>query len=404
MTQPELFDNSERRYGVPLAEKMRPRAPGELVGLEEVLGRKEREQLLQPGSRLPSMILHGPPGSGKTTFAELLGQRPDYLFETLQAVLSGVKELRSIRERAEASASQTPTLLFVDEIHRWTKSQQDVLLPCIERGQLTLIGATTENPAYVLTRALLSRCRILRFKALSQQAVEKILSRAWPYAADADTPAWPELIGCLAKWTDGDARRALLALERIAPHVSDVPGEDAETLCRRILEKKVPAHDRDGEAHYDLTSAWIKSMRASDPNAALYYLARMLEGGEDPRFLFRRMLIFGAEDVGHAQPGALAVVTAALHAFEVTGLPEGELHLAHATTYLACAKKSRNVCEGWAAARQAVREHGNLPIPLHLLNRTQEGSPRRHGAAGRSAEGALPETLKGTVFFKPSGQ
>jgi putative ATPase len=420
----ELFpEGAYRKRGsgsqadAPLAERMRPQVLEDFVGQEHLLGPGGPLGPLVAGTgHLPSMILWGPPGSGKTTLAALLAHRAQHRFEALSAVMAGVKDLREAVARArEARTAGQPTALFVDEIHRFNKAQQDALLPYVENGAITLIGATTENPSFEVISALRSRCRVFTLKALDEDALRRILERA---LADerlglgrrglSIDPDALELIGRLAS---GDARRALGLLETAAERVGSRIDRAA---VEAALETRLPDYDRAGDQHYDVISAFIKSLRGSDPDAALYWLARMLEAGEDPRFICRRMLIFASEDVGNADPQALVLATSAAEAFDRVGLPEGRLILGQAVAYLACAPKSNASYRAIDAASAEVRESGALPVPLHLRNAPTEllrslghaaGYVYPHDRPGHFTRAEyLPERLRGRRFYRPSDQ
>ena len=355
---------------------MRPRGLDELVGHARLLapGAPLRE-LLESGE-LPSLILWGPPGTGKTTLARILGSRPGSRFEALSAIMAGVKEIRSAVERArrERGAGRR-TVLLLDELHRLNRAQQDALLPHVEAGTVTLVGATTENPSFEIIAPLLSRCRVFTLERLGPEDLTELVRRA---ASDAEhglgavgLTLSAEAGAAIVHAAEGDARRALGLLEAAAVlhRRGDRPDAplSAETVGK-AADRRILIHDRDREEHYNVVSALIKSLRASDPDAALYYAARMLDAGEDPRFVARRLVIFAAEDVGNAEPLALSTATAAYQAVERIGMPEGRIPLAQAITFLACAPKSNAAYVGLEKARRAVAEHGSLPVPLHLRN------------------------------------
>jgi len=350
---------------MPLAARMRPVSLGELVGQEHLLGEASALRSALEQGRLHSMILYGPPGTGKTTIARLLAVNARAAFEEASAVSAGRQEVRGVLERAEhrRRTSGEPTIFFLDEIHRFNKAQQDTLLPAVEEGLVTLVGATTENPYFEVNGALLSRCQVYELRPLSDSDVEAVLRRALgdPRGIESSPPVDDDALAFLAARSGGDARTALAALELAAEtaageRVTLAAAEDA-------LQRKAVRYDKGGDRHYDTISAWIKATRGSDPDASLLYLATMLEGGEDPRFIARRMVILASEDVGNADPRALLVAVAAAHAVEHVGLPECAHNLAQAAVYLSLAPKSNASYRALAAARRWVRENGPAANP-----------------------------------------
>ena len=350
---------------MPLAARMRPAALSELVGQGHLLGEGSALRSALEQGRLHSMILYGPPGTGKTTIARLLAVNARAAFEEASAVSAGRQEVRGVLERAEhrRRTSGEPTIFFLDEIHRFNKAQQDTLLPAVEEGLVTLVGATTENPYFEVNGALLSRCQVYELRPLSDSDVEAVLRRALddPRGIESPPPVDDDAVAFLAARSGGDARTALAALELAAETTADE--RVTLTVAEDALQRKAVRYDKGGDRHYDTISAWIKATRGSDPDASLLYLATMLEGGEDPRFIARRMVILASEDVGNADPRALLVAVAAAHAVEHVGLPECAHNLAQAAVYLSLAPKSNASYRALGAARRWVRDNGPAANP-----------------------------------------
>lgn len=367
----------------PLAVRMRPRSLDEFVGQRQFLGPGKLLRRMLEADRIGSVILYGPPGCGKTTLARLIATRSNATFETLHAAEAGVKDVRRVIEAAKARrvAQAKRTVLFLDEIHRFNRAQQDSLLKDVEEGILTLVGATTENPFFAVNAPLISRSQIFEFEPLRDEDIRALLVRALAEAdrglGASNVHVESDALDHVAELAGGDARRALTALEvAVASQQSaDAPRVD-RAVIREVMQRQVAAYDRTGDSHYDVASALIKSIRGSDPDAALYWLARMLEGREDPRFIARRIAICASEDVGNADPQALVVAAAAVQVAELVGWPECEYALAQAATYVACAPKSNAVTKAIGAARQDVRDRPVLPVPAHLRDSHYPGAAR----------------------------
>ena len=355
----------------PLAERMRPKSLDDYVGQAHLVGANAVLRKMIDSRRVSSFILWGPPGVGKTTLAQIIANKLETPFYTLSAVTSGVKDVREVIERAKNNrffTTQSP-ILFIDEIHRFSKSQQDSLLGAVERGIVTLIGATTENPSFEVIRPLLSRCQLYVLKPLDKNDLLKLLQRA----INEDLELKQKQItlketGALFRYSGGDARKLLNILELVVESSGTTDIEISDEVVVDRLQQNPLAYDKDGEMHYDIISAFIKSIRGSDPDAALYWMARMIQGGEDPQFIARRLIISAAEDIGLANPNALLLANAAFDAVMKIGWPEGRIPLAEAVVYLATSPKSNSAYQGVANALKMVEQTGNLPVPLHLRN------------------------------------
>jgi putative ATPase len=402
--------------GTPLAERMRPARLDEVVGQDEVLGVLS---VLAERGELPSLILWGPPGCGKTTLARLLAARCNAELVSFSAVLSGVKEVRAVMDGARRlrAATGRRSVLFVDEVHRFNKAQQDAFLPFVEAGDIVLIGATTENPSFELNAALLSRAKVFVLAPLSEDDLVALLRRAWQ---DSERGLGRPLEGCsdevlalIAYHAGGDARAAYNLLEAAAESTS-AGDELTVAAVRRVAQRRLARFDKEGEEHFNLISALHKSVRNSDPNAALYWLARMLEGGADPSFVARRLLRMASEDIGMADPRALEQAAAAAHAVEHMGMPECNLALAQATVYLSLAAKSNALYTGYGRAREAVTGRPAYGVPLHLRNAPTrlmreigygDGYVYAHDTASKVADmECLPPELAGTSFYQPTDE
>lgn len=352
----------------PLAERLRPRTLDDYIGQEHLVGEGAVLRKMIDAGRISSFILWGPPGVGKTTLAQIIAHRLETPFYTLSAVTSGVKDVRDVIEKAQKGRffNEASPILFIDEIHRFSKSQQDSLLGAVEKGVITLIGATTENPSFEVIRPLLSRCQLYVLKSLEKKDLLKLLDRAVTQdAVLKEKNIELKETGALLRFSGGDARKLLNILELVVESGDTVITDEIVTLR---LQQNPLAYDKDGEMHYDIISAFIKSIRGSDPDAALYWLARMIEGGEDPKFIARRLVISASEDIGLANPNALLLANAAFDAVNKIGWPEGRIPLAEATVYLATSPKSNSAYLGIDAALELVRRTGNQPVPLPIRN------------------------------------
>ncbi len=415
----DLFDHASEQdpSGTPLSERMRPRSLGEMVGQAHVIGPGRLLEKAIRADRIPSMILWGPPGTGKTTLARVVAAETKAYFEPFSAVMGGVPELRKLVAAAEERKKHygRRTILFVDEIHRFNKAQQDALLPHVEKGTVLLVGATTENPSFAVNAALLSRARVFRLESLPPDAVVSLLRRALGDSSRGlgglTLKAEEGALEAIAELSRGDARRSLDVLELAAREAAASSRPLDEALVREALAEKTLLYDKSGEEHYNVVSAFIKSMRGNDPDGAIYWMMRMLEAGDDPLFVLRRMMIFASEDVGNADPQALSVAVNADAAFRRLGMPEGLFAMAQCCTYLASTVKSNASYRAWTAAREDVRARGPLPVPMHLRNAPTKamkewgygkGYRYPHDEGGHASGAAyLPDALAGRRYYEP---
>lgn len=389
----------------PLAERMRPALLEDVVGQEHLIGAGKIIRQIIERKQPTSLILWGPPGSGKTTLARIIAEQTEAEFVELSAVTAGKADVVKVIERAQQNKRLgMQTILFVDEIHRFNKAQQDAFLPHVEDGTIILIGATTENPSFEVITPLLSRSRVLVLEPHSREDIVHILKRTKKHEGYSDERLPDDSLELIAELSGGDARVALGNLE-LALQLT--PGQITQDIVTSAAQKRVPGYDKNGENHYNIISAFIKSMRGSDATAALYYLARMLQAGEDPKFVARRMVIFASEDIGLAAPAALNLAVATFQAVERIGMPECEYNLYHCATVLAKAPKSRETSNAMYAAKAAAREHPDLPVPLHLRNAPTKlmkdlgyGKGTKWEAGFEHPKGFLPDELKGSDFFK----
>jgi len=394
----------------PLAERLRPQTLDQLVGQQHLTGKGSILRSSIEQGKVPSMILWGPPGTGKTTIANIIAHSLHVPFYTLSAISSGVKDVREVIEDAK---QKEKAILFIDEIHRFNKGQQDALLGAVEKGIITLIGATTENPSFEVNSALLSRCQVYVLKPLDQDDLLHLLHHAINNEEELQKrKIHLKETEALINISGGDARKLLNLLELVVD--ASPPGEIVEVTDKRVVQvaqQRIALYDKKGEQHYDIISAFIKSMRGSDPNAAVYWLARMIEGGEDVKFIARRMLILASEDIGNANPNALLLANATFEAVNKIGYPESSLILSQCATYLASSPKSNSATTAIAAAQSAVRTHGDLPVPLHIRNAPTQLMKRLDYGKGYeyshsyennfSPQEYLPEEISGTSFYNP---
>jgi len=420
---PDLFSQAESQKIIPLASKMRPEDFDEFVGQEHLVGKGKLLREAIENDQLFSMIFWGPPGSGKTTLARIMAKKTGAEFVQFSAVTSGVADVKKVVEEAKVRirAYNKRTILFVDEIHRFNKAQQDAFLPSVEDGTIILIGATTENPSFEVIGPLLSRCRVFVLERLSQKDIKSLLKRALKDKekglGNEKLTVTSSVLDFIAYSSNGDARIALNALEiasQIAPKKKYGKKIINKKVAQEALQQKTLLYDKGGEEHYNTVSAFIKSLRGSDPDAALYWLARMVESGEDPKFIARRMVIFASEDIGNADPQALQVATAAVQAVEFVGMPEAQINLAQATTYLATAPKSNASYVALLEAKEDVKESLNEPVPLHLRNAPTPLMKKLSYGKGYKyphfypdhfvKEEYLPQSLKNRRYYRPSSQ
>jgi putative ATPase len=418
----DLFSASNKMVEAPLAVRMRPRNLDELIGQEEIVGEGRLLRRAIEADRLSSLIFYGPPGTGKTTLAEIIARTTKAGFERINAVTAGVAEIRKVlaeaRERSDYYGRKT--ILFVDEIHRFNKGQQDALLPAVEAGTVILIGATTENPLYEVNAPLVSRSMLFRLRSLTAAELKIIVGQALSDVerglADYRVTIDPDALDHLVNMANGDARMTLNALELAALTTRPDPDTGERRLTMAVIvdciQKRPVVYDKGGQAHYDTISAFIKSMRGSDPDAAVYYLARMLTAGEDPKFIARRMMIHAAEDVGNADPRALLLTVAAAQAVEMVGLPEAQIIMAEAAIYIATAPKSNASCVAIHEAMAAVQELENQAVPAHLRDSSHSGAARlgdgvgylypHDYSGGYVGQQYLPENLRGKHYYRPT--
>lgn len=392
----------------PLAEILRPQSLDDYIGQQHLVGKGAVLRTLIESGKIPSMIFWGPPGIGKTTLATIISHTLNRPFHTLSAISSGVKEVREVIEKAK---QEEGSILFIDEIHRFNKSQQDSLLGAVERGIITLIGATTENPSFEVISALLSRCQVYVLKEFGQEEMLQLLQSATRYYASQGKTVLMDETEALMRISGGDARKLLNALELVVNKDSSSEIHVTNEKVTSVIQQNLAFYDKLGEMHYDIISAFIKSMRGSDPNAAVYWLARMIEGGEDPLFIARRMLIFASEDISNANPNALLMANACFDAVSKIGYPECRITLSQCAIYLACSVKSNTTYAALNKAMDTIHKTGDQPVPLHIRNAPtklmqemgyHDGYKYAHDYAGNFVEQEfLPDLLRGTKFYEP---
>jgi len=399
-----MFDDTR-----PLADRLRPSKLEEMIGQDHLVGESAILRKAIATGRIPSMIFWGPPGVGKTTLANIIANMVHAPFHTLSAISAGVKDVRKIIDTAKRTSK---TILFIDEIHRFNKSQQDALLNAVEKGIITLIGATTENPSFEVNAALLSRCQVYVLKPLNREDLLRLLEiamRSDPVISRRQIDI--QETGALIKLSDGDARRLLNLFELVVDAVHEDPVIVKDKMVMDIAQQKIALYDKGGEQHYDIVSAFIKSIRGSDPNAAVYWLARMVEGGEDVKFIARRMVISASEDIGNANPTALVLATNCFQAVNMIGYPEARIVLSQCATYLASSPKSNASYMAIHKAQETIRATGDLPVPLHIRNAPTKlmkeegygkGYKYSHDYPGNfEAQEYLPEAIRGGKFYDP---
>lgn len=415
----ELFEQPNKDGYVPLAEKMRPKNLDEILGQDHILGKDAPLRIAIETGAMPSIILWGPPGSGKTTIANVIAKTINADFYSLSAVLVGVKEVREIIDTAQKQRRMTgkKTILFIDEIHRFNKAQQDAFLPHVENGTVILIGATTENPSFEVISPLLSRAKVYVLNPLKEEDLKIIIDRTLKDKerglGKSKIKIDDEAKELIIQTSDGDARRAINTIEMtvtIAKGLSS--GKITKKVVESAIQKKALLYDKLGEEHYNIISAFIKSMRGGNPDAAVYWMARMLEAGEEPLFIARRMVIFASEDVGNADPQAIQVAVSAMQSFDFVGMPEGWIPLAQCATYLATAPKSKSAYRAYKRAKADVEEHGVLPVPMHIRNApTSLMEDLGYGKGYKDPQmyegnfvkqDYLPEKLKGKIYYEPT--